>query len=195
MSYNDNDDDRKTAIEINKKLIKILDELLHSCSFEDRQFLLKAKKKIESLKAGTESLLSEISDETLKEKTSNEPVFDLQNGCFIYILLFQQNYENLSIWDAMIKSLPLYGVTRQIYNDEISIRNFIKSKDEPLKYGYVKAYIENSNIIKLISPRKDALGTTLITIKDRSIKTKNILELVHADKRYQIVNGTIQKTA
>lgn len=173
------------SIEVNRKLVAVLDTLLTSGNWEASLFLKATAKQIQQLREKAEQLLitatgsgALIRAKELTEKDGYRKVF---------ISVYQAEGTNLQQWNHTLKSLMEYSISRPVYGNEETVKALIRSKTDKQKEGYVVVYIQEENIIRM--PGKEAsdrLGNELLTLKTGAVKLENIIEFVHCNQSYEL---------
>lgn len=182
-----------TRIEVNKKLIAMLDDLLGTCNWESSLFLKTASKKFLALRMEAEQLL--LASTTTAPKNVVIPVKAGHTKVFISIYLTEGI--NMEKWYATLKTLNEYSITRPVYRDEEHIKAMIRAKSDTQREGYVTLFIKDEDIINL-PPSKivtDRLGHELLALKIGAVKLENIIEFVHCQQHYRMSEtGLVLKT-
>lgn len=183
-----------TTIEVNKKLIAMLDGLLGGCNWESSLFLKTASKKFLALRMEAEQLLLASTAPDVTQKA----VMQVKEGhAKVFISMYQMEGNNLQKWYVTLKSLDEYSISRPVYREEEHIRAMVRAKPDAQREAYVAIFVKNENIINLPPGRiaTDKLGNELLTLKTGAVKLDNIIEFVHGEQRYQInETGLVLKT-
>lgn len=178
--------DEATRIEVNKKLIAMLDDLLDTCNWESSLFLKTASKKFLALRTEAEQLLLAA---TMPNIAPKNVVLQTKEGhTKVFLSVYQTEGANLQKWYVTLKSLDEYSISRPVYREEEHITAMIRAKSDPQREGYVVLFVKNDSIIH-VPPGKiatDRLGHELITLKTGAVKQENILEFVHCQQHYQM---------
>lgn len=170
---------------IARDLIQALNKLLDAGDWDTTLFLKANKKRLLDLRGRAEAVLEQIAVQkaTQKIKTREAPP-----GCkMVYVSLFQAESTNLVKWQNIIKTLEKYSASRPVYLEEEHVRALIRNKADPTKEGYVVTYVREKDIVKPYLGKKiqDRYGHELITLREFAIHLDDIVEFVHANKRYQ----------
>lgn len=173
-------------IEINRKMIAMLDKLLAAGKWDESLFLRNISKKFRELRQEAEQLLIErtgfgtIATHVVpKEKPGHVKVF---------ISLYQTEGNNLQKWHRTLRLLTDHSVSRPVYQNEEEVKAMIRAKADVLREGYVSLFVKEQDIMQL-PPNKvatDKLGHELMTLKAHAVKPENILEFIHNQKRYHV---------
>lgn len=172
-------------IEINKKLIAVLDELLGVGDWQASLFLRTAGKQIQNLREQAQKLLAEVAGGIVAPRIGQET--KAKDGYIrVYISLYQAEGNDNQKWYRTLKSLADYSLSRPVYLEEQQVRAMIRTKENTHKEAYVAVFIQEKDIIHLPGGRMatDRLGHELLTLKAGAVKTENIIEFVHDDKHY-----------
>lgn len=166
------------------KLIKVLDDLLSTKDWDVTLFLKANKKRLEAIRSRTQSLLDQISpsEDSIQPKERKAP----PGYKIVYISLFQVESNNLMKWQATIKRLVQYSVSRSIYSVEEHMRTLIRNKPDPQREAYVIAFVKENDIVKPYLGKKtqDQFGHDLVTLREQAIDLRYVIEFVHDNKRY-----------
>lgn len=174
------------SIEVNKKLIDLLDGLLSACDWESSLFLKNASKRFIALRAEAERLLQEATGANAAQHTVKE--ITKAGHRKIFISVYQTEGNNLQKWFATMKSLAEYSISRPVYAEEAHVQALIRSKADPEREGYVVLFVKEDDIIQLPPSRvaTDRLGNELLSLKVGAVKRENIIEFVHAQQHYEM---------
>lgn len=185
-----------SSLEVNKKLIGLLDELLSACNWEATLFLKTASKRFKTLRDEAQRLLIETTGTGLSTQSTLK---ELEKAGHIkaYVSIYQADGINLQKWYNTLKALATYSIGRPVYRDEAQIKAAIHAKTDAQREAYVSVFIKEEEIVNLPSSHAaiDKLGHALMTLKMGAVKTENIIEFVHCQKRYHFSDdGLIYKS-
>ncbi len=180
-------------VDINRKLVNLLDKLLDDGSWDASPLLRISAKQIQKVRDEAKSLL-----DSTKLITETEEMIDsnaLPEGhAFVYVYMFLSDGDKLERWRQLILSLPGHTLSRPTYLNERDVINRIKARGSRKQEGYVKIVVKDENIIKGYAGRgeHDPYGNELITVKEGSITKEHILEFVHANSfKYKFRNDQL----
>lgn len=184
--------DEKNLIEINRKLVELLDNLLSLEEWDQSLMLRASARQIKKVRDEAKQLLDEhlSKDEAKQKKSETLP----EGYVYVYVLLFQAMSEDLDRWHSTIQSLPGHTLSRPTYRKEEDVRNRIKARGEKRQEGYVKVMVREQDLVSGYAGRaqKDSLDHELVTIKEGGIKRENIVEFVHANEaRYEVKSDAL----
>lgn len=181
------EDSLKKNIEINHKLIQVLEDVLAAGDWEATLFLRTAAKRLERLRAEGEELLALATGEHSTVHDMDE--LEQKPGYIkVFVALYQAEGNNIKKWLNLVNTLSEHSVGRPIYNEEEAVRAMIRSKPDPTRQAYVEVAIKEESIIQLNGDMvpKDKSGHDLLTLKSGAIHFDNIVEFIHGDKRYGV---------
>lgn len=178
-------------LEIKRRLVVLLDELLEKDYWQDSLFLKAAEKEIRELRTRI------ISDPRLKD-FSGEPLQTpsqtIQNSANVpvYVALYQADGTNFVKWAQVLSALPALSISRPIYKNESDIKTCMRAIEKKQNHGYAIVMVEPKDILSQPgnSP-KDRNGFELLIIKEKSIKLENIASFIHVTGNYSFVNGQL----
>lgn len=171
---------------LGEKLVEILGNVLYSGEWESSLFLKNVKKQLENLKNEAVSFVGHNNEGQAVGGAELAYVRDniAKEGYLrIYVLLYQFDSNNLQSWLSLVKSLTEYNVSRPTYDQEPYVQELIRSKKEVERYGYAIINIKQNDIYSLEKRPIDVFGHEILILKEKAIKTENILEFIHANKR------------
>lgn len=169
------------SIEVNRKLIAVLERLLKQGQWEASLFLKATSKQINELRQRAEQLLVE----TIGNAAAlNKDDADKQGYKKVYISVYQAEGNNLQKWQQTLKALTEHSISRPIYDDEKQVQAILRNKIDPVREGYVSVYVKEGDIITAGKASTDRIGNELLTLKVGAVKPENIIEFVHYQKSY-----------
>lgn len=185
---------QENNIEVNRKLVDVLDELLTAGNWEASLFLKAAGKQIRSLRDRAQQLLIEVTNETVAEQ--NNKVLEKADHIKVCVSLYQNDGNNLAKWYQAVKALTEHSVSRPVYRDEEHVKTMIRSKADAQPEGYVVAFIKESDVLRMPFGKTslDRFGNELLCLRPNAIKLENIIEFVHCQQSYSLQeNGLVLK--
>lgn len=113
----------------------------------------------------------------------------------VFIALYASDGASIASWERLLLNLPKQVLSRPIYAKEEDIQSIIKTKENRINEAYVAVFINPSDIIPLGHDKApiDKLGTSLLTLKDKSIHIDNIEKFVHLSGTYHYLKGQLVK--
>lgn len=170
------------SIEVNKKLITVLDELLANAKWDASLFLRATGKQVQELRDKAEQLLIEATGSAAHVKNAGANV--KAGCCKVFISVYQADGNNLQQWHRTLKSINTYSIGRPVYSKEENVRAMIRSKIDKQREGYVTVLIKEQDITSVGREITDRFGNELLTLKMGAVHPENILEFFHGDKIY-----------
>jgi intracellular multiplication protein IcmQ len=153
-------------------------------------------KKLQGLSDKFESEVGLEKEALTKEKsehhTQKKPKETQQE---VFVGLYSSSGVNIKSWEQILVNLPRQMVSRPIYTHEEDIKQAIRARDNPMNEGYVAIYINQSSILTMSEDRtpKDRLGTSLLSLKDKSLLLDHIVRFVHVTGVYNYTRGRLIK--
>jgi hypothetical protein len=110
-----------------------------------------------------------------------------ENEQVVYVYLFNSQGVALSSWRKMVHESVLYeySINRPIYSEKSQIDALIRSRPNKLQHAYLSIIIKKPDILEQ-KTTKDAIGNTVLKIKEGSLKRNKILSFTHAGHDYLI---------
>lgn len=181
-----------TTVEINQKLISILDKLLSACDWESTLFLRTASKRFRALRDEAQQLLIETTGTALQAQ-SKLTEFEKAGHIKVFVSIYQAEGSNLQKWHSTLKALTTYSIGRPVYREEEHIKTAIRAKTDAQREAYVSVFVKEDEIINLPTSHAatDKLGHELIGLKMGAVKAENIIEFVHCQKRYHFSDTSL----
>jgi intracellular multiplication protein IcmQ len=133
-----------------------------------------------------------LTQEESEHHTQKKPQ-DMQQEVFVG--LYSSDGTSLRSWEHILVNLPRQMISRPVYTHEEDIKQAIRARDNPMNEGYVAIYINKANILTMPEDRtpKDRLGTSLLTLKDKSLLLDHIIRFVHMTGVYSYTRGRLVK--
>jgi len=179
-------------LEIKRRLVGLLDELLEKDYWQDSLFLQATEKKIRDLrtKITADPQLLQI----LGEDSAHSPQTHSVAGNIlqVYIALYQADGSNFVKWAQVLTAIAALSISRPIYKNERDIKACMRAIEKKQNHAYVAIAIKPDDILSnMNSPPRDKNGYELLMVQERAILAENILEFVHVSGRYTFENGTL----
>ncbi|MBA2654546.1 MAG: Dot/Icm secretion system protein IcmQ [Gammaproteobacteria bacterium] len=178
--------------EITDKLIELLQDLLASGNWEASLFLRTAHKKYQDLLDQALALSQQIESNHIKYKDEEYQLKIKQGFISVYVSIYQSDPFNMMKWETTLKSIKEYSINRPIYRTQEHIEEMLRSKNSPNE-GYVSILIQPSDIIRPYTGKiiEDRWGHELLTLRENSLVSHNILEFVHHGRRFLFKKGKL----
>ncbi len=182
-----------TYKEINRELIEILQNLLASGNWDASLFLRAAHKKLQAIAEEASALSEQLEQKAATSHEEKHKARIEQGYIKIYVSIYQSDPYNLIRWENTLKSIREYSINRPIYRYEEYIQEAIRSKLGSANEAYVVIYLKETDIIQPYAGKliQDKWGHELLTLRDGSLLTSNIIEFVHQGRRYKFKNGKL----
>ncbi len=114
----------------------------------------------------------------------------------LYVYLYNAQGVTLQTWVNMLtpKLFYEYSVNRPIYLDRTHIESLIRSKNNPMQHAFLTVVVKQNLLVQNENPPKDALGHTIVKVKEGSLKFERFISLTHNENDYLLQeNGTLSK--
>ncbi len=176
-------------LEIKKRLVLLLDELLEKDYWQDSLFLQAAEKQIKEMRAKI------ASDHKLQMvlPTQDSPVSANDEHTEVYIALYQADGSNIAKWAQMLATITNLSISRPIYKHEHEIQACMRGIEKKQNHAYVKVWVPCEAILSSSTPPTDKNGFELLLLKERSVKPENIVNLIHVSGCYLWENGQLTR--
>lgn len=180
----------------NLELLRALDQLIAEGQWEGGLFFQAAGKKLRELSEQLKQEL-EIDANNQPSATQMADFIKQRSGLVeIFISLYSAEGNNIRKWEVVLATLTKQLVSRPIYKREKDIRDIINAKENPVNDAYAIVYVTEDSVIKPTFRDKqpvDRFGHELLVLKENSLKSENISQLVHLTGRYAYQNGSLSK--
>lgn len=181
--------------EKNNRVIGVLRELYNNKNWDASLPLKVLKKRI----GAYISQLEHEAEHSDAPKKSNAATETLPDGYVkIYVMLHQNDGENLKSWNASLLSLTSSVLGRAVYAAELEAEQALKSKADKSKEGYAELWVPEDIIIKLPLDKSvfDKNGYKILSVKQKAIKKQNIKYFYHAlGNKYKFSDSSIMPMA
>ncbi len=146
----------------------------------------------DSFEADVGSEKAALSKKESEHHSRRQPLETQQEVC---VALYSSDGANLKSWEQILINLPRQMVSRPVYEKEEAIKKAIRSRKKQINEGYVVIYVDKNNILSVPEDRapQDRLGTTLLTLKDKSLSLDQVVRFVHMGHVYTYSRGRLTK--
>jgi len=105
----------------------------------------------------------------------------------VYVYLFNSQGVVLSSWRKMVHESVLYeySINRPIYSEKAQIDALIRSRPNKLQHAYLSIIVKKTDILNK-QTSQDAIGNTLLKVKEGSLKREKIISFTHGGNDYRI---------
>lgn len=123
----------------------------------------------------------------LKKKQEEKGKIIAEDEVPVYVYLFNAQGLTFKTWRKFLNPSVFYeySVNRPIYNDLKTVDTFIKNKKNPAQHAYLTIVIKRSDL-QLKETLKDALGNSLVRVREGSLKFTNVLSFHHNGHDYEL---------
>lgn len=179
-------------LEIKRRLVALLDELLEKDYWQDSLFLQAAAKEIKELRAKITSdprLIAMLDNNVSKTQKIQKHTADLVP---VYIALYQADGSNFGRWAQMLAAISHLSINRPIYRNERDIKSCMRVIEKKQNHAYLEVLINKEDILPTLdNPPCDRNGYELLLVKERAIKPVNIVKFTHITGSYQFQNNQL----
>lgn len=181
-----------------EQLNKLL-AIIHTALQQDEQLRQKYQigEKFRFIRERLQSLLTEIQQQPVTKKTQkkhSEGVSVEEDELLLYVYLYNAQGNSFRTWQNIVTSKAFldYSVNRPIYQERIHIEAFIRSKTVLAHHGYLTFAVKKERVLSNNS--KDAMGHSLVKVKEGSLKIEKLLSFTHNEQTYILSeNGELIK--
>lgn len=123
--------------------------------------------------------------EVVKKATEREAKADEK---VLYVYLYNVHGVNLSSWQNLLtaKLFQEYSVNRPIYTEKSHIEKLLKSKKNIMQHAYFAIAVKQSDVYSNHTELKDALGHSLVKIKEGGLRIENLITFTHNHQEYSL---------
>ena len=168
-----------------KKLVELIRDTV------ERDILLRKKydivDKFRFVRDRLNSLLEQLETHvetvrTTEEKKATPAKSD--DEIFAYVYLYNSQGLTLQTWINMLtpKLFYEYSVNRPIYLDKYHIESLIKSKANRVQHAFLTVAIKQNDLINNENAPKDAMGNTVMKVREGSLKFERFIAMTHNDQ-------------
>ena len=176
---------QQSLVDLSKQLSDILEELLSVGDWSSSLFLRVVSHKLQAIRKQIDEVITG-GDAVSGEENEKKDLSSEQSK--VFVLLYQNEGENLEGWFNTIKTLTEYSVTRPAYKEEAHVQEVIRSKDSDVgRNGYVIVDVKNEDLSLEEEQQLDQFDHPLVALKEGTIKLENVVEFVHANKKRYVV--------
>jgi len=182
--------------EQNTEILKALNKAIEEGPWDKSNFLRIIGKNLISIRDNYLARLGASSDAQLRAENQLANQLALRSSQQeIYISLYSFDGTNIQSWERIVANLPRQTISRPIYANEESIKEALKLKENKKNEAYVAIYLNKEDILSMPPDKtpKDKMGTSLLTLKDKSLNLDNLSRFVHASGTYQFTKGRLIK--
>lgn len=176
-------------LEIKRRLVMLMDELLEKDYWQDSLFLQAAEKELRELRAKIASDPKLVTILAKTDPNSAEIEKYPEDSVVIYIALYQADGSNFTRWSQMLAAISNLSINRPIYRHEDDVKACMRAIEKKQNHAYLEALINKEDILSTIDnmPR-DRNGYELLIVKEKAVKPDNIVKFVHITGSYQFQN-------
>ena len=178
--------------DIKNTVINALDKAIAEGDWEASLFFRNIGKKLQQVR---DNFVRELAEEEKAEQVEEISAIPQAKVGYqkIYISLYQAQDDNVERWQQSVKALAEYNISRPVYGEEGHMMTLIRAKTDRKREAYVVAQVPEDCVLPPYPglPTEDKFGHALLSIKERSIRLENILEFVHGEARYHIIDGKL----
>lgn len=123
---------------------------------------------------------------SMKPMEEAEVTTPTQDEIIGYIYLFNAQGLDIKSWQKMLNPAVYYeySVNRPIYTSQADIDAMIRTKTNKAQHGSIAIRIHKNDILN--DEAKDALGNTLIKVREGSLKYDQVVGFTHNGQQYKV---------
>ncbi len=172
-------------IDQKEKLLKLVrDAVEHDKNLREE---FQVGEKFRFIRDRLQALLVRVEESVHSLQKKEETHVDVlnENEVLIYVYLYNTHGLVLQTWQKMLNPAVFYeySVNRPIYPDQTSIDSFIRTKSNNAQHGYLTVIINKSDIL-LTAENKDAIGNSIIKVKEGSLSPNKLVSFTHNNHEY-----------
>ena len=174
---------------LKEELLKLVQEVIQKDQSTREEFQVGDKfrfvrDRLRALEAKLQESIAQVDVETEKRT-----VKILEDEISVYVYIYNAQGIAFPTWQKMVNPSVFYeySVNRPIYAEEAEVLSFIRSRPNKPQHGYLNFVIKKQDILPLgvdEKPSQDANGTTLLKIKEGSLRTEKLIWFKHQDQIY-----------
>lgn len=190
--YKKNYRDKEDYLNLSQAIIDAVNHVMAAGNWEESLFLRNTLKPLKEIRAQAVTLRQQaMATAGSEEKYKLRPLSEEE--MLVYISIFQSVGDDLAGWALQIASLRSHLLGRPVYTNEVDVRKVLRQKLLTDSEAYVVVAIKRTDIEDSIHQfdRVDRYGNSLLTLKETAVKTTNIFEFVHHNKRYFYKSGKL----
>lgn len=136
-----------------------------------------------------EALLEQL--ERIEQEQVNSKQLPESNTVTVYVYLYNDHGQKLRHWEAMLlpETLSQFSVNRPIYERLEPVERLLRTREYPENHACLAVKIKQEDLVERHSKNigVDALGQSLIRVKQGSLLVENITEFRHNGKIYELL--------
>lgn len=124
-----------------------------------------------------------------EEKDKTEQEDHSTDKTLVYVYLYNAQGAMLNTWLTLLtpKVFYEYSINRPIYHEKNYIESLIRSKTNKQQHAYLTVKINQTDIIsKADAAPKDALGNSLVKIREGCLRFENFITFTHNGQDYKM---------
>ncbi len=188
--------------ELSDKLVRSVDDALEDGPWERSIFLKAIGSKLKTVRDYFKSTFSNIATLSDDSLTPAQLAARLgahaaaENQIEVFISLYCAAGRDVGAWEKLINTMGKQIVTRPILQQEEDVRALIRSKLNQLNEAYIAVRIQKTDLVNPVGgvPQKDALGHTLLTVKEGCVSLHHITRFLHISGEYRLERGKLVRT-
>ncbi len=141
--------------------------------------------RLTALQQQVESNLSE-----LIEETENKEKFATEEETLVYVHIYNAQGLVVKTWQKMLSHTVFYeySINRPVYAEKSAIESFIRSKPNKVQHGFLTVIVKKNDVMVSAdnSTLKDAIGNSLIKVREGSLAFHQLISFTHNGNEYVI---------
>lgn len=121
----------------------------------------------------------------VSSETAGGVAEEVDNDVLVYVYLYNAQGAVLRSWSSMLTPKVFYehSVNRPIYAEKTYIENVLRSKASRQQHAYLTVSVKRDDILST-SHLTDALGNSLIKVREGKLDFKKLVAFTHNDQDY-----------
>lgn len=181
--------------ELDRELIKILDQMIEEGKWEGSLFLQATGKKLREMREDFATQLHVKDEATDVQQTTTTSTIPKEDSAEVYMALYAANGKDIQRWEQVLNSLSRHSTSRPIYKTEEDVKDVIRAKDLSVNDAYIAINIHKVDIIPAPDDKvpQDRYGHELLVLRHGAIRAENITRFVHNSGIYTFNKGALHK--
>lgn len=183
MTNDDQKDQDLKILEMVREVVKYDEELRKQHNVGDKFRFVRDRLHV---------LLAHLEQQHAAAQLSTQPVKKQEatsDDTTVYVYLYNAHGINLKTWQnfLMPKLFYEYSVNRPIYAERNQIEELLRTKSNKVQHAYLAVTIKQADLLQTNgNAMKDAVGNTLIRVKEGALRFDQMLSFTHNGNEYTV---------
>lgn len=176
--------------EARDRLVTALDRAINEGQWEGSLFFRNILKRLHEIREYVVVELSDPQQDTEANVEIANAISKQEQGYQkVYIAIYQAQGDRLAGWTNAVSKLSDYYISRPAYQIEDHVREMVNAK-RSRNDAYVAVWVRQEDILGT-NKTQDRWGHELLTLREGSVKVENIIEFVHDNYRYSLMENKL----